>query len=149
MPTREEKHPTDDAMLVEYEAAQASAEHHDTLVWTVTNSLWALSMVLFGFAVSVLDKPAVQSQVGIKVLLSGLCFVGVSLLSYAWFCALQFASIRNQKYRRCKALEKHLGLQQHTNLEHFNHSQRVLYAIVLFFMVIAWVALLVLIWVIR
>ena len=74
--------PSETALLQEYSAAQASAQHHDTLVWTVTNVLWALSILLFGFSISVLDKPFAKID-GIRVLLTFLCVVGIALLSFA------------------------------------------------------------------
>ena len=135
--------PTQESLLVEYQAAQSSAQHHDGLVWTVTNILWALSLAIFGFVLTKLGEPS------LKVMLTGLAFVGVMLLSYAWFCALQFGFIRNQKYKRCKEIESILGLKQHTELQHPPYFQRVMYAILFWFIVIAWIVLIVHIWVIQ
>ena len=135
------KEPTEQALLVEYQSAQASAEHHDNLVWNVTNILWAASLVVFGFVLTKLGQP------NLRVLLSLLSLIGVLLMSYAWFCALQFGFIRNQKYKRCKAIEAQLGLKQHTDLEHPKYFQRVLYAVLFMVMVVGWIFLIVFIWI--
>ena len=35
-----------EVLLVEYQAAQESAQHHDNLVWTVTALIWGGMLVL-------------------------------------------------------------------------------------------------------
>jgi len=135
------KEPTEQSLLVEYQAAQASAEHHDSLVWSVTNILWAASLVVFSFVLTKLGQP------NLKGLLSVLSLIGVLLISYAWFCALQFSFIRNQKYKRCKVIEQKLGLKQHTELDHPVYFQRVLYAVLFMVMVVGWIFLIVFIWI--
>jgi hypothetical protein len=146
MSTNKNTAPSEAALLVEYEAAQSSAQHHDVLVWMVTNALWAMSFVMFGIALSVLDNPATKTG-SIKVLLSFLCCIGIAMLVFAWYSSLQFANIRNQKYSRCKIIEAQLGLKQHTDLEHPQHSQRDLYAGIFFLLICAWIWLLVVVWV--
>jgi len=38
-----------EVLLVEYQAAQESAQHHDNLIWTVTALIWGGMFVLFWF----------------------------------------------------------------------------------------------------
>jgi hypothetical protein len=132
--------PSQTALLTEYQSAQSSAEHHDRLVWTVTHILWALSIAIFGF---ILTK---MGHSELRILLTSLAFIGIMLLSYSWFCALQFSFIRNQKYKRCKEIEALLGLKQHTDLQHPHYFQRVLYALLFWFIIVAWIVLIVHIW---
>jgi len=133
--------PSEEALLVEYQAAQSSAQHHDGLVWTVTNILWALSIAVFGFVLTKLGES------GLRTMLTGLAFIGVMLLCYSWLCALQFSFIRNQKYKRCKEIESQLGLKQHTQLRYRTYLQRVLYALLFWTIITAWMVLIVHIWI--
>ena len=47
---------SEQALLVEYEKAQDSAQHHDGIVWSVISMTWAAEMVLLGFVVSSIEK---------------------------------------------------------------------------------------------
>ena len=76
--------PIDPALLVEYEKAQDSAQHHDTLVWTVVSFIFSGMLVLLGFVVSSLDKPQLKD---VLYAVSGL---GVLVTLAAILIALQF-----------------------------------------------------------
>ena len=140
MPTTSTKKPSEAALLTEYEAAQSSAEHYETLIWTVSNTLWALSMVLFGFTLSMMDK---IGRLGANNMLIFLPIIGISLLVYSWICVNQFAQIKNYKYERCKAIEIQLGLKQHTKLIYRWKIQRFVHAFLFCLMVIAWIVIIV------
>jgi len=61
--------PTNDALLVEYQAAQGSAEHHDNLVWTVTSTMWGASLILLGFTLDQVGKPGLGALITVISLL--------------------------------------------------------------------------------
>ncbi|MEH6785175.1 MAG: LapA family protein [Alcanivorax jadensis] len=118
--------------LTEYEMAQNSAEHHDNLVWSVSTLNWGVSSVLLGFVLNNIT----ESSLGIVVLL--FCLIGVFLILCSWLFARQFRSIRNQKYKRCKELEKELGLVQHTNIKHKDGSQSKIYSMIMVLFIVTW-----------
>ncbi len=128
-------------LLVEYQAAQSSAQFHDGLIWSVTNVLWIAALVLFGFILTQMQNEA------LRVLLTALSVLGLSLVVFAWICALQFNSIKNQKYKRCKEIEADLGMTQHTRLEYPRYFQRVMYGGVMVVFVVSWSLLLIFIWI--
>lgn len=130
-----------ESLLVEYQAAQSSAQHHDGLVWNVTNILWATALVLYGF---ILTKLGIKD---LRILLTILSLIGLLMILYAWFCALQFSFIRNQKYKRCKEIETKFGLKQHTELEHPKYFQRVFYGFLVFVLASSWAFLIAFIWI--
>jgi hypothetical protein len=102
--TREEE-----ILLVEYQAAQSSAEHHDTLVWTVTSIIWAGNLVLLGLVLNVIDKTE------LKCLISIFSAVGILLCVSVWIFAGQFRKIKLSKYKRCVEIEKILNhMEQHS-----------------------------------
>ena len=133
-------------LLVEYESAQSSAQHHDGLVWTVTNVLWALSFALFGFVVSLLDKERLMSLVPFRVLLTLVCFVGFSLPAYAWVFARQLARLRNSKYARCKTIERKLGLRNHSDVNHPKTFQQQIYGAMVLSIGLLWLYLAAMLW---
>ncbi len=118
--------------LTEYEMAQNSAEHHDNLVWSVSTLNWGVSSVLLGFVLNNIT----ESSLGIVVLL--FCLIGIFLILCSWLFARQFRSIRNQKYKRCKELEKELGLVQHTNIKHKDGSQSKIYSMIMVLFIVTW-----------
>lgn len=151
------------ALLVEYEAAQASAQHHDALVWTVSNALWAVSLVLFGFLVNVLDKSALWDiRLPFSLLVGGemmhwefrsfaalmtlVGIVGGALPVFALFFARQLSAVKNHKYSRCKIIEEHFGFKQHRTLLYKRGVQQLGYFVITIFMVLLWLAFLVFIW---
>jgi hypothetical protein len=90
--------PTPEALLVEYQSAQDSAQHHDNLVWTTTGIIWGSSLILLGFVITSLNTPP------LKLVITASSILGLLLCIYVWLAALQFASVRNQKYSRCKKI---------------------------------------------
>jgi hypothetical protein len=129
-----------DALLVEYQAAQDSAQHHDNLLYTVTSLMWGASLLLLGF---ILEK---LTDTTLRPLITALCVLGLVLNVTVWIFALQFNSVKRQKYARCKELEKQLNLSQHRNLRYASGSQRVLYAIVMLIFIFTWILVLWTMW---
>ena len=132
--------PTPEALLVEYQTAQDSAQHHDNLVWTTTGIIWGSSLILLGFVISSLSTPS------LKLVITASSILGLLLCIYVWLAALQFASVRNQKYSGCKDIEQILNLQQHLRLGYRARSQRVFYAITMLAFIATWIAVLFTVW---
>ena len=93
-------------LLAEYAAAQSSAEHHDSLLWSATSIIWSGNLVLLGLAVTSLDTPHSLP------LLASLAVLGCVLVWFVDKFTQDFRSIKNQKYERCKKIEESLGLMQ-------------------------------------
>lgn len=107
-PTAEQRQ----VLLAEYQAAQASAQHHDQLVWTVTSIVWAGNLVLLGVIT--------RSQGGYWTLLInlGLCLLAGMLVVFVWSSQNQFRDLKQQKYARCKAIEQRLGMEHHSAVKY-------------------------------
>jgi hypothetical protein len=125
-----------EVLLVEYQAAQESAQHHDNLVWTVTAIIWGGMLVLFGFVLGNLDN------VNLRLILTLLSILGIALTIAVWGFALQLNSVKRQKYQRCKTIETLLGMLQHRELKYFSGLQRIVYGIITILFIIAWLIVL-------
>lgn len=121
--------------LVEYTAAQASAEHHDTLVWTVSSLNWAGSALLMGLVLGKEDGP---HRLAVRLALCSLCLVGIALAALVWRWALQMRAVKIVKYERCKALEALLGMSQHSGLRYPVGAQTKAYALLMLLFLGAW-----------
>ena len=120
-------------LLAEYQAAQASAEHHDYLIWVVTSIVWGASLVLLGLAL----QHAASTSFRIPV--AGLALLAILLHSFVWRIQTGFRSIKIQKYARCKAIEKQLKyMSQHSDLSHKRDFQTRWYVIIQLLFIIAW-----------
>lgn len=100
-------------LLVEYQKAQDSAEHHDELIWTVMSLNWIGSAVLLGFA---LDAISAQPTEPHKVALILVSIVGITLSVFVWRWTRQLRAVKNAKYERCKEIEQLLSMKQHSTL---------------------------------
>lgn len=118
------KFPDKEILLVEYQAAQSSAEHHDTLVWTVTSIIWAANLVLLGFMLNSINK------IELKGWLLAFSFLGIFLCVNVWIFACQFRKIKNKKYNRCKFIEKKLKMRQHLSIRDSKVKQWTIYSII-------------------
>ncbi len=121
-----------ESALVEYQAAQESAHHHDNMLWATTNFMWTGSLILLGLILTQINEPSIRPL----IILLGL--LGIMLSVYVWVIALQFNSIKNQKYQRCKKIEAIYNLKQHTTLRYAKRSQRVIYAVIMTIFIISW-----------
>lgn len=121
-----------DPFLTEYQASQASAEHHDSLVWTVTSIIWTGNLILLGFVLSNLAQP------NTRMLSTILCLLGILLVICVCVFALTFADIKRQKYARCKVLEARWGFKQHSQLRYLACVQTVLYVVVTLAFLVIW-----------
>ena len=121
-----------EVLLVEYQAAQESAQHHDNLVWTVTALIWGGMLVLFGFVLGNLDNSS------LRLILILLSIIGVALTIAVLVFTLQYNSVTRQKYQRCKTIELLLGMRQHNELKYTRGLQKIIYSIITILFVIAW-----------
>ena len=129
-----------EVLLAEYQAAQASAQHHDNLVWTLTGIIWGGMLVLFGFVLGNLDS------VNLRLILTLLSILGITMTVAVWLFTLQLNSIKRQKYQRCKTIETSLGMLQHRELKYSSKLQRIIYSIITILFVIAWLSVLCVVW---
>jgi hypothetical protein len=127
-------------LLVEYGKAQDSAQHFDSLLWSVTSITWGAMMVLFGFVVSKVGEP------GLHGLLTCAAMLGLGLLAFQWATQNVFASVRRQKYNRCKEIGVELQISQHTLLDYSSGYHTFLYRLVSVLFAIAWIYALLRIW---
>lgn len=132
-PKIDDKSASPEILLTEYKAAQASAEHHDRLVWTVTSIVWAGNLALIGF---ILKNP-MTGWSGIISLF--LCAIGILITQFAWNAQGEFRYARNLKYSRCKEIEKILGMNHHLALEWKTKSQTDKYSLIMKLFLVAWV----------
>lgn len=51
---------TPDALLVEYQAAQDSAHHHDNMLWSTTSIMWGASLLVIGFVLQHLEDATLR-----------------------------------------------------------------------------------------
>jgi len=129
--------PDNQDLLVEYQAAQDSAQHHDSLVWTTTGIIWGAGLVLIGFVIQNMNDPR------LKLSIIATSVLAILLLVYLWSMALQLGSVRNQKYARCKEIEKIFHFEQHSKLRYANRSGRIFYGVIMVVFIITWVLILV------
>jgi hypothetical protein len=133
-------HPSPEDLRVEYQAAQDSAQHHDNISWTVTSIIWGGSLVLLGFTLDHLNEPSLRPVITV------LCVLGISLNTFSWRIFYQFNYLKRQKYNRCKEIEKILYMKQHNSTEWPSGSLRILYHILVWMFVIAWLLVLLTTW---
>ena len=129
-----------EVLLVEYQAAQESAQHHDNLVWTVTALIWGGMLVLFGFILGNLDNTS------LRLILILLSIIGIALTIAVLVFTFQYNSVMRQKYQRCKTIELLLGMRQHNELKYTPGLQKIIYNIISILFVIAWFVVFLLVW---
>ena len=91
-----------EVFLIEYQAAQDSAQHHDNLVWTITSLNWVGSAVLMGFVLGKMDS---ANTLFAKYPLLLISIVGIALTGCLWRWAYQMRCVKLAKYQRCKVIE--------------------------------------------
>ena len=95
-------------LTAEYQASKASAETHLSLIWQATNIMWAANMVLIGFVVNALDKPATLSLVPAIAI-----FAILTLLGSTQFTSY-YRDVALHEYTRCKEIENKLHMSRET-----------------------------------
>lgn len=127
-----------EVLLVEYEKAQDSAEHHDDLAWSETSLNWVGSALLMGFVLSGVDGDPTWTH---KVALLGVAVAGVALSLLVWRWVRQLRGLKLAKYERCREIEEVLGMEQHSSLRYRSGSQTREYTLLMLVFLAAWVIL--------
>ena len=125
------------ALLVEYSAAQNSAQHHDTLVWNSIGLIWSAQLVLLGFIIQ-----GSNDMLNPKITLFA-CVLALVLLIYLCISYFSFRKIRNFKYQICKEIEKELSLHQHNSLNHKKYIGTISFFVVTVLFGIVWLLVIV------
>jgi uncharacterized membrane protein len=101
-------------LSIEYQKAQDSAQHHDSVSWTMTSVFYAANFVLVGLRWQVDTKQSLPLIV--PILGAGFAILTV-LFNH------QFRLVKKLKYFRCKAIESVLKFRQHIEFEPIAPSQ--------------------------
>ena len=81
------------ALLVEYQAAQDSAQHHDNQMWSASSVIWGGNLVLLGLVFS----SGLASTNPIPLIpVIGLGLLALALNVLVWVAALQSNSVKSQ-----------------------------------------------------
>ncbi len=118
--------------LIEYQAAQDSAQYHDNLIWTTTGIIWGASLVLSGFVMQNINNNA------LKPYIIAACSLAILQLIFLWTMARQWKSVKNQKYSRCKEIEELFDFKQHSQLKYKKNSMGIFYGIVTASQIVFW-----------
>lgn len=95
-------------LRIEYQKAQDSAEHHDSLVWTATGLVVGGMPVLFAFALGHMSTAWGRSVVPI---------FGILLCLALPLFVENFRAYRLLAYQRCKEIEDLLGMKLHKQVD--------------------------------
>jgi VanZ family protein len=125
--------PSVDFLLIEYQAAQDSAQHHDTLIWSITSVVWGASLLMLVFLLGQTPNPS------FKYIVAFLSVLGILLNIMVWKYTYQLSKVKIHKYDRCKAIEKQLGLKQHTTLQYPAGRYKKWYSIVMVLFILLWI----------
>ena len=121
------------ARLVEYRAAQESAQFNDLTVWIATGITWGLSALLLGFALS---NPARRLATAI------VSIVGILLVIFQWQVQGSLRSVKKQKYDRCKQIEAEFGMTNHSGVVYQHGAQTAVHRGIFSLMIAAWLSVL-------
>ncbi len=125
-------------LLTEYMAAQQSAQHHDTLLWTVTSIIWAGNLVIMGFIISNIRNAC------LLLMVIAIYVLGIAMICCVYVFVSQFHSLKKLKYERCKTIEAiiekefRINITQHRDVKWPDGSQKALYRILTILFVITW-----------
>lgn len=127
------------ALLVEYQKAQDSAEHHERLGWQSKSILWAASIILLGYS----STPSIS-----KWVVAIFAFAGIVLLWFPIVWNRKLADIKKLKYKRCGQIEAIFNMQQHTKTQKcFPQGQlKKLAKGLVCLLALAWIARLIVAW---
>jgi len=105
-----------DILLVEYQKAQDSAEHHDYLSWIATSILAGGMLILLGGMIEPISQMD-QTQRAVLIMASLLGLI----LSFIFlsFLILSFRNKKNAKYKRCQDIEEEI--ERKFSVQMINH----------------------------
>lgn len=129
----------DHILLVEYQKAQDSAEHHDNLIWTTTGIILGGMLILIGSILRYLES------IKYPFLIFYISLLSIALIIFLWKFQESLKNIKIQKYDRCKDIEKDLKdkkgnqiMKQHSKLSYIPW-QTYYFKIVLAGFVLFWI----------
>jgi hypothetical protein len=128
--------PTTESILIEYQMAQESAQHHDNLIWNHTGIIWGAGLVSIGLVMPNLYDPALKFPMAL------VCVLAILMLIYLWKMVSILNSVMNQKYDRCKEIESILYLEQHKNLRYPKGLSRLFFSSIMTIFIFIWCLLL-------
>jgi len=97
-------------LLIEYQKAQDSAEHHDRLLWAV------VGLLVTGMAALLVVQPGKTACVYRWTrFYPPILGIIASFVLFYFVRSLRF--FKNEKYKRCKVIERLLGMEQHSKLQ--------------------------------
>ena len=143
---KKEEIPSRKELLIEYQEAQSSAEHHDNLGWSATASFWIGSLILLGFVINLIGHEENVKNNYIKALSTVICAFGVFLTIAVWYIAIKLRDIKRQKYIRCQNIETILGFKQHIFLKYSFGKLSCIYSFIMFLFLAVWIVTIVIIW---
>lgn len=120
-------------MLTEYEKTQSSAEHHDRVSLEYSGIILAGMLILIGFVFENLRNSEN------KPFITVISILGISLSIFLMMSFWIAGGVKNQKYDRCKDIEKLLGMKQHSNLRYKKYIMRTAYTIVIVLLITTWI----------
>jgi hypothetical protein len=121
-------------LLVEYQAAQASAEHHDGLVWVTTSIIWAASLVLLGVVA--------ERTTAHPMSMAALAVLAILLHCFLWGVQASLRALKLHKYERCRNIERRLGFMTlHRNSIHVPDAQTSWYVVIQVIFILGWATL--------
>jgi len=129
-------------LLTEYEAAQQSAQHHDTLVWTVSSIMWTANLLIMGFIINNIKNAS------LLLVVIFLYILGIATISGVWLFMCQFNKLKRQKYERCKTIEEtieaefEVKMEQHRGVKWPEGCQRIFYSALMILFIVAWTSVL-------
>lgn len=99
-----------EVLLVEYQMAQSSAQHHEHISWVVTGICWTANAFIMGAIINVPSED--KNEVSILLL----SLIGLLIAFFQWKQDKYLQKVKLAKYLRCKTIEKSLGMRQHIAL---------------------------------
>ena len=124
-------------LLIEYEMAQVSAEHHDNIVWQIISVIWGGSLILLGFVIDSLNNPQ------LKIPIIGVGVLGILLTLFTWYHGWILTKVKRQKYDRCKQIERELGFKQHVKLDYPGRRGFRFFIIIMVCFLVIWFSIIV------
>lgn len=106
-------------LLVEYQMAQDSAQHHDNLYWAIITLIWGSMLVMLGFIVKSINPVDNDDALNQSILLL-ISIIGVFLTFFVCVATYVLINVKRDKYERCIQIEKKLKMKQHSELKYNN-----------------------------
>jgi hypothetical protein len=133
-------------LILEYEQAQESAEHHDSLMWEVTSIIWGAATLLIGFIVEAICN----GNIAVQMVISATAVLGLVLTWFSYYLIRRNNQRMNELYLVCQRIECKLSLQYsiHCEAKKTAHerkwvgAQKRLYLIISIFFSVVWLLIL-------